>query len=172
LEPPFPHSSQPILASVNDSTPTQMKFNAKYPSFSAKWFRKGDLRREEKHWMGVEREQQKLSRSIYSPDDVFPLPRGVRARKSSIWGGGAGEGSRAGSAATAAVRTRHSYSKRSASAMEPHFYAFFVQSAWNERVIARSMLGDLHQKKKKRYGAKLKQQLLVFSKVSPHGQQA
>ena len=34
--------------------------------------------------------QQKPARSIYSPDDVFPLPGGVRANKRSIlgWGGG------------------------------------------------------------------------------------
>lgn len=31
-----------------DAPPPQMKFNAKCPSFSAKWFRKGDLRKEEK----------------------------------------------------------------------------------------------------------------------------
>jgi hypothetical protein len=68
-----------------------MKFNAKCPSFSAKCFRKGDIRKEEKHSMDAVREQQKPAPSIYSPDDVFPVPGGVRASRAQF---GEGEASR------------------------------------------------------------------------------
>lgn len=39
----------------------------------------GDIRKGEKHWMAVERVQQKPTSSIYSPDDVFPAPESVWA---------------------------------------------------------------------------------------------
>jgi len=70
----------------------------------------------------LKEKQQKPARSIYSPDDVFPVPGGVRASKRSIlgWGGVKDRQKEGSSAPKTVIKRRTSVYEHK----EQHFCAY------------------------------------------------